>query len=215
MTRRKHKHGPRTLKTVSAHAVAATLTPRPASSLLPETIAASVTPVTPSDKPMTIATTETTKQLPLIADKPASGFMSASELAGQFGSRRTGARARKAAQLVFTTTTTGSTNGKTRVALVFAIYPDLMKQARWQANDRIDVLFNAAEGTGLLKRITAGGYALTPRGEKAGAAHQVKFTWYEGMPFIDRAAEIAQYTLTDEGVLFTFPEGTTFERKAA
>jgi hypothetical protein len=215
MTRRRRNHGPRTLKTVSAHAVAATLAPTPAPSLPLDLIAAPVVlPVTLADTMTIASTTESTKQIPLLADKPAKKFTSASEIATVRSRRRSGARTRTTANLVFTTTTTGTNGGRVRSALVFAVYPDLMKQARWQANDRIDVLFDAEDRTGLLKRVTAGGYALTPRGEKVGAAHQVKFTWYEGMPFIEEGAEVTDYSLTDEGVLFTFPEGTTFERKA-
>jgi hypothetical protein len=155
-------------------------------------------------------------QLPLIPEKTMSKFQSASELASTKSHRRAGARTRTNANLIFTTTSLRVTddNPFPRTSLVFAIYPDLIKQARWQEGDRIDVLYDKSDRTGLLKRVPKGGYALTARGQQAHSAMQVKFTWYEGMPYVDEASDVIEYTLTEEGILFSFPENTTFERRS-
>lgn len=98
--------------------------------------------------------------------------------------------------------------GKQRTSVRVRIGEQFIKEARWQHGDRIEFLFDPDDGVGLLRRVKSGGYSLSRYNR--GASYCIQATWYPGMPSVPRAAECDGVYVTDEGLMFRFPDETSF-----
>jgi hypothetical protein len=109
-------------------------------------------------------------------------------------------------------------NGKTKkgISISFRISALLMKKSRFIFGDRLDVLFDPSDRTGLIRRVKEGGYKLCVHGGSKNVADTtnksgvVKMTHFHGMPSISTSAECENVSVDGEGILFRFPEATTF-----
>lgn len=86
----------------------------------------------------------------------------------------------------------------------FIIGVDLMKAARWQFGDRIDVLKDEESQMGLLKRVTRGGRMLS----KAASDNfgRIFISINEKFPIVDSLTDLENVVLSDEGILFDWPK---------
>ena len=110
-------------------------------------------------------------------------------------------------RLVFTTD--ASSSG--RRAVRFTLGELLLKKARIINGDKVEVLFDPNDKTGLIRRTDKASVAwsISVRGTNKKSA-DVRITWFPGMPSIAAAAQCESVTVGDEGILFAFPKATTF-----
>ena len=99
----------------------------------------------------------------------------------------------------------------------FRISAALAKDARLLIGDRVDILFDAKDRIGLIKRVKTGGYKLTTNGMarseiKEGGYYScsVKMTHYSGMPMIEKSTDCESVNVKDEGIMFVFPPAAKF-----
>lgn len=91
-------------------------------------------------------------------------------------------------------------DGKERTSLSVKISRELANKARYIFGDRLDILISSDGTTGLIKRVSAGGFAASSSGSKTSDIY-IKMTWYEGMPRPDDKI-YCKATLTDIGIEF-------------
>ena len=105
-----------------------------------------------------------------------------------------------------------------RKQINFNLGREIVKRARFLPSDRVDVLFDPTSRRGLIKRVAAGGWALSPLGKSPSALKEgeltrlsVKLTWREGMPKIAESEMCTNVAVTGIGIEFTFPKEAKFE----
>lgn len=98
-----------------------------------------------------------------------------------------------------------------KARLRFTVKESLVKKARWQPGDRVDVLWDPEAKMGLMKRVKDGGFALSFKKDKKTGEYepsgQVQFVYRSemGMPFVPGTHPIVQADVTDEGIMFELP----------
>lgn len=101
-----------------------------------------------------------------------------------------------------------------RSSIRFRIGTDLVKEYRLIAGDRVDVLFDPVDKTGLIKRVASGGWAVgtsfKSKDKNKVAPLTVKLMHKDGMPWIDASDDCSSVCVTHEGILFSFPAKTIF-----
>jgi hypothetical protein len=86
---------------------------------------------------------------------------------------------------------------------------DTLKEARIEAGDHLDLLFDKEGRLGLIKRVKEGGWMLTGKGESCA---RVRVRWAAGLPFTNGLVECADVTAdVATGIMFQLPEGVKFE----
>ena len=93
--------------------------------------------------------------------------------------------------------------------LILTIHDFLMKRLRWVGGDRVEVLIDIDNRKGLLRRTHDKGYILYASERGSMTRSKVKATLppnmlYDGKAMFSRPA--TEISITDEGVMFTFPE---------
>lgn len=78
--------------------------------------------------------------------------------------------------------------------------------------DKVDVLFDKENNAGLIRRVTSGGWTLSKTATSPRIS--IKFTWCPGLPTIASTGDCTDIQVTDEGIMFRFPEGTSFTHNA-
>jgi len=96
-----------------------------------------------------------------------------------------------------------------RYSLRIKISSRLLKEARYQKGDRVDVLLDTEEKKMLVRRVSNGGWALSFIGDSSA---QVKFSWCAGLPSVAEASPCIDPKVTAEGIVFTLPENAVFDR---
>lgn len=138
-------------------------------------------------------------------------FVSAQKMIEEQG-RPTGGRGRRSgADITFATDITRShrcSNPSPFYSVRFSLSKEVIKKARLLPGDKVDVLFDKENNAGLIRRTTSGGWALSKT--KTSPRISVKFTWCPGLPTIASAGDCTDIQVTDEGIMFRFPEGTSF-----
>jgi hypothetical protein len=102
-------------------------------------------------------------------------------------------------------------SGKGKYKLCISIPIKISKQARLMSGDRVDIAFDqeSVPPRCLIKRITAGGLALTQNKKNANRL-RVVVDWVKGIPSVDTVYK-CDSVVTDEGVLFDIPIQASFE----
>ena len=94
----------------------------------------------------------------------------------------------------------------------FSLSEEIIKKARFMPGDKVDVLFDKENNAGLIRRTTSGGWTLSQT--TTSPRISIKFTWCPGLPTIASTGDCTNIQVTDEGITFRFPEGTSFTRNA-
>jgi hypothetical protein len=142
-------------------------------------------------------------------------FISCADVVSKTGGRK-GKRGRytKNYDMAFSSSVAGKDKGLTRRQIVFYISGHILKQARIMIGDQIDVLFDPLDKTGLIKRVTQGGYTLSSTKKYKDPAipsrGRISITHVPSLPFINELVTCSAVSVTDEGILFQFPKETIF-----
>jgi hypothetical protein len=94
----------------------------------------------------------------------------------------------------------------------FSLSPEIIAKARFMPGDKVDILFDQDARAGLIKRTSIGGWSLsqTPASQR----FSIKLTWREGLPTIANTDGCTDVQVTDEGIIFKFPDGASFDHNA-
>lgn len=112
--------------------------------------------------------------------------------------------------LTMTTDTQATkSNGERSYSLRFGVSMALLKEARIMEGDRVDLLFDEEARLGLIKRVTAGGWAVGRR-TSTSSKITIQLTWAEGLPSVSGPSACESVSVTDEGILFVLPTGAQF-----
>ncbi len=97
-----------------------------------------------------------------------------------------------------------------------SIHLSLIKQLRWMPGDRMDLLVNPRTRQILVRRIPAGGWALSNLNakDKSRTKLYAKFPHSPGMPSVRHSTPCHNVTVTDEGLLIDVPECAQWDRNA-
>jgi hypothetical protein len=109
-----------------------------------------------------------------------------------------------------------SRDGITRYAIRLRLGADVVKESRMIDGDRVDLLIDKDDQTGLLKRVSVGGWKICSTNNRKGAKVNsliLKLGWAPGLPYIAKTSLCDQVSVTNEGILFRFPSGTVFDTK--
>ena len=96
--------------------------------------------------------------------------------------------------------------GEEAFSLRFGLSDELLKEARFIAGDRVDVLLDVEARLGLIRRTLQGGWKIS--GSKAKKV--VQMTWTEGLPSVPTTSACESVTVTDEGIMFELPKTAQF-----
>jgi hypothetical protein len=93
-------------------------------------------------------------------------------------------------------------------------------KAKFEAGMRVDLLIDAVNGMGLIQRLPPDveeGWLLAPlkRNADGDSPLQLRFTWHRRQPSIAEPKLATEVQVTDSGIQFKFPEGTSFGDLAA
>lgn len=165
---------------------------------------------------------EALREFAQLADMPRSqpkeektmAFISAQKLLEECG-RPASNRSRASSEISFATDITRTHSGKNPdpiYSVRFSLSQEIIKKARFMPGDKVDILFDPERNAGLIKRTSSGGWALSQTNSSPRIA--IKFTWRPGLPTIANTAGCTEVQVTDEGIMFRFPEGTMFDRNA-
>ena len=96
---------------------------------------------------------------------------------------------------------------------------DVTKEAKFEPGMRADLLIDPVNGLGLITRLPHNveeGWLLSPlkRNAKGDWPLQLRFTWHERQPSIATPTLCSEVQVTEHGIQFKFPEGTSFTRLA-
>lgn len=94
----------------------------------------------------------------------------------------------------------------------FSLSAEIMKKARFMPGDKVDVLFDPENNAGLIQRTTSGGWSLSQTSTSPRIS--IKLTWRPGLPTIASTGCCTDIQVVDEGIMFRFPEATSFGRNA-
>lgn len=132
------------------------------------------------------------------------GFLSAESFRGRSGRYRLS----RNDSVIFSENMSSKTkDGTQRTCIRLRIGPSIIKEAGWQAGDRMDLLFDPCDRIGLLRAVESGGYALFKGSD---SVYVTQATWYPGMPSIKTAGECGDVRVTSDGLMFVFPDETSF-----
>lgn len=142
-------------------------------------------------------------------------FVSAQKMIEEHG-RPTSTRARSSrADVKFATDITRSHRCRSPSPIYsvrFSLSKEVIKKARFMPGDKVDVLFDKENSAGLIRRTTSGGWTLSQT--TTSPRISIKFTWCPGLPTIASTGDCTDIQVTDEGIMFRFPEGTSFTHNA-
>lgn len=85
----------------------------------------------------------------------------------------------------------------------------LLEQAGLKFGERIDIRFDPAQRVGHIRREPRG-WAVYHYGDKESKHGALKIRWFPGFPSIALLAECEKITVNDEGIMFVYPEATSF-----
>lgn len=93
-------------------------------------------------------------------------------------------------------------------------------KAKFEAGMRVDLLLDRVNGVGVIMRIPPDvdkGWLLAPlkRNAKGESPLQLRFTWHKRQPSIAEPKLATEVQVSDNGIQFRFPEGTSFGDLAA
>jgi hypothetical protein len=141
------------------------------------------------------------------------GFTSLTEVTKTAGAYR-GGRQKRAPDTALVSIVK-SPNGKTAShALSFTLYPGVAKKARLVEGDRVDILFDAADGLCLIRRNNQGAWTLSANNRKKGQRSnslRLQATLRRGMPYFmfddSMSATEAEWDIDDDdgGLLIQLP----------
>lgn len=143
-------------------------------------------------------------------------FVSAIKITEQVTGRKAGDKHGKGmskSPIVFATDIGAKTTGGEPVySLRVSIHPDLAKEARLLAGDRVDILFDREGRRGLIVRTQKNGWTLTRHNASKSSPQRlcVKMTLRPGLPSVEQSCDCAG-VMTDEGILFDLPAECSFD----
>lgn len=89
------------------------------------------------------------------------------------------------------------------------------RKAKFEPGMRVDLLLDPVHGVGFIHRLppdTESGWILAPlrRNANGESPLQLRFTWHKRQPSIAEPALCSDVKISEQGIQFTFPEGTSF-----
>lgn len=144
------------------------------------------------------------------------GFVSSMDVMRQEtgkGPRNGGIRNASDDALMFSTQINTVTPRHIEYHCCYLLRAGLLEQAGLKFGDRVDIRFDPGQRVGHIRREDRG-WALYRYGEKTSKHGALKIRWFPGFPSIVTLAECEKITVNDEGIMFVYPEATSFTEQA-